>query len=169
VSDGNLSSFIEVAQTRQGTNIAASEYGSPSDPANIASFKASGWMDGKSGGSSVVSTFSNGVLATVNSSFSVTDGSRVDYPAIDLDLIGVAASNSSADLVWARTNIGNGDTVFGVPTPIIGYHVAVAAHNSLGNSTGQTFDDPSLNVGAGAGIIRGRERSFEWARYWPSV
>ena len=148
VSDGNLS-FNEIAATRQGINIAASEYGTSSNPANVALVEANGLMTGKSGGSSVVSTCSNGDLATVTSSFSITNGSRADYPALDFNLIGLAATRNPADLVWARTNITNEtDTVpFGVPA-IDDDQVSLfhrCSHNSLGDyKTGHSnsFDPP---------------------------
>lgn len=176
VSEGNLS-FKEVATTRQGINFAASEYGTTSTPANVALLEAVGMMEGKSGGSSVVSTFSNGDLATVTTSFLVTNGSRANYPALDFNLIGLAASNSSADLVWARTNITNElyTVPFGVPA-VNGDEsliISTASHNSVGDSQHQEVTTP-LNspldfIGAGTGIFRTADNTRHWQRQWHSI
>ena len=177
VSDGNLSPFSEIALARQGTNFAASEYGTSSNPTNVALVEAGGLIVGKSGGSNVVSTFSNGDLATVTSSFSITNGSRADYPALDFNLIGLAASNSSADLVWARTNIT--DELHTVPfrVPSIdgdgSLTISTDSYNSLSGSLGQIvetpLDTPLGFIGAGTGIFRTADNTRPWQRQWHTI
>ncbi len=174
MSDGNLS-FTEIAATRQGINIAASEYGTAPNPANVAVVEANGLIVGKSGGSSVVSTCSNGDLATVTSSFSITNGSRADYPALDFNLIGLAATRNPADLVWARTNITNDDTVpFEVPVNDDGrFTISTNSHNSQGDSQSQVIETglktPLEFIGAGTGVLRTAVHTFHWQRQWNSA
>jgi hypothetical protein len=175
VTDGNLS-LKETARTRQGNNFAALEYGASSNPNNLASLDAGGRIEGKSGGSSVISTFSNGDSATVTSAFLITNGSRTDYPVLNFDLIGLAASNSSADLVWARTNITNNLFTAPVVDPVYDYTrfcISTASHNTMGDSqiliveTG--LKTPLEYIGQGTGIFRTADITRHWQNQWVRI